>query len=226
MSVLRGAWLVFKKDLSIERATREVVVSTSFFALLVAAMTSLSFFMDERRGAETAPGVLWIAVAFAGVLAIARTWGREREHDALRGLLLSPLPRVAIYFGKLASTFLFVAVVELMLVPVVALLFRVDFFPVLAPLVALLVLGTLGFVAAGTLFGAMTVRTQARDLMLSVVLFPLSAPALLAAVVATRELLGAGGVDADPFAWMRILVAYDVVVLAASYITFDGLVSD
>ncbi len=222
--LLRAAMAIAGKDLTIELRTREITVSTGFFAVLIAALTSLSFFVDEALSRNVAPGVLFIAIAFSAVLAISRSWGREREEDAMRALLVAPIPRNAIYLGKAVSTFAFLAVVELLLVPLVAVLYRVDFGEVLPSLAMILVLSTLGIVLAGTLFGAMTVKTSARDLMLSVVLFPLITPVLLGAVVATRELLGGNGVEV--LAWVKILLAYDLVVGAAASFMFEPLVSD
>jgi len=225
VSVLRAAWAIAAKDLRIEARTREVTVSTGLFAVLVVVLTSLSFFVDDLTARRIAPGVLWITITFAGLLAIGRTWAREREHDAMRGLLLAPIPRPAIFLGKAVGTLAFVGIVEALIVPLVGILFHVDLVPRIAEIAAVLGLGTLGFVLTGSLFGAMTVRTGSRDLMLSVVLFPLITPALLAGVVATRGILG-GEPVAETFAWLRILVAFDVVVATAGYFLFGPLVSD
>lgn len=225
MSVLRAAWAIAAKDLRIEARTREVTVSTGLFAVLVVVLTSLSFFVDDLTARRIAPGVLWITIVFAGLLAIGRTWAREREHDAMRGLLLAPIPRPAIFLGKAAGTLAFVAIVEALIVPLVGVLFHVDLLPRAAETAAVLGLGTVGFVLTGSLFGAMTVRTGSRDLMLSVVLFPLITPALLAGVVATRGILG-GEPVAETFAWLRILFFFDLVVGTAGYFLFGPLVSD
>lgn len=224
MSLVRATLAIAKKDLAIELRTREITVSTGFFAVLIAAITSLSFFVDDALSRNVAPGVLYVAVAFSAVLAISRSWGREREQDAMRALLVAPIPRLAIYLGKAISTLAFLVVVEAILLPLVALLYHVDFGDVLSELVGILLLATLGIVLAGTLFGAMTVKTSARDLMLSVVLFPLITPVLLGAVVATRELLGHN--EAEVIAWIKILLAYDVVVGLAASVMFDPLVSE
>jgi len=225
VSVLRAAWAIAAKDLRIEARTREVTVSTGLFAVLVVVLTSLSFFVDDLTARRIAPGVLWITVTFAGLLAIGRTWAREREHDAMRGLLLAPIPRPAIFLGKAVGTLAFIAVVEALIVPLVGVLFHVDLLPRAAELAAVLGMGTLGFVLTGSLFGAMTVRTGSRDLMLSVVLFPLITPALLAGVVATRGILGGEPIE-ETFAWLRILGAFDLVVATAGYFLFGPLVSD
>ena len=190
MSFVNATLAIARKDVAIELRTREITVSTAFFALLIASLCSLSFYVDNVASRNIAPGVLYTAVAFSSVLAISRSWSREREQDAMRSLLIAPIPRLAIYAGKAISTFVFLSIVEVLLVPMISILYRVDLVPVVLPLVMILATATLGIVLAGSLFGAMTVRTSARDLMLSVVLFPLLTPLLLAAVVATRELLG------------------------------------
>jgi heme exporter protein B len=224
-ALVRGSWLVARKDLRIELRTGEVTVTTALFAFLTVVIASLSFYLDRNQARSVAPGVLWIAVTFAGVLAMGRSWARERENDALRGLLLSPLPRAAIYVGKTLSSFVFLAAVEALILPVVVLFFHLDITETWASIVAFLLLGTLGFVAAGSLFSVLTVKSRARDLLLSVVLFPLVSPALLSGVVATREVLG--GADlATTLSWIELLVAFDLTFLAAGLALFEPLTSD
>lgn len=225
MTLLRAAWLVLRKDLQIELRTGEVVVTTALFATLVTVITSLSFYVDEQSGLLVAPGVLWVAVAFAGVLAMSRSWNRERENDAFRGLLLSPAPRAAIYVGKTLGTLAFLAVVEAVLVLEVAVLFNLDLLKVLFPLLGLLVLGTIGFAATGNLFAAMGVRTRARDMVLAVALFPVISPALLCGVVATRELLG-GAPAHEIWSWAQMLFAFDIAFTTAGVLLFEPLVCD
>lgn len=223
--ILRAAWLVLGKDLAIERRTREIVVSTALFSLLVAVLASLSFYLDEVDARALAPGVLWIAVSFSGVLAVGRSFARERDNDAMRGLLLSPIPASGIYLGKVLSALVFLGIVEGLLLPIVALLYHVDLPRVMLPALPVLALGTLGQVLAGTLFGAMTVRTGARDLLVAVIVFPLVAPALLAAVVATREIFAPTEI-AQTLRWCQILLAYDLVVGAGGVWMFGPLVRD
>ena len=225
IDVLRAARLIAAKDLRTELRTGEVVVGTGLFAVLIVILASLSFYVDTATAKRIAPGVLWIAIAFGGVLAMTRSWAQERENDVLRGILLTPIPRAALYVGKGLSVLAFMVAIEIFLCPLVALLFHVDLVRVAGSLFALVFLGTVGFVAAGTLFSAMTVRTRARDLALSIVLFPLITPALIAGVVATREVL-AGASFSETIAWMRILLAFDLVFIAAGLWLFDALISD
>ncbi|HEY6882128.1 MAG TPA: heme exporter protein CcmB, partial [Polyangiales bacterium] len=199
--------------------------TTGFFALLITILTSLSFYLDDVMARRIAPGVLWISVAFSGVLAMGRSFQRERDNDVMRGLLLSPLPRPAIYLGKAIGIFAFLVLVELLLLPLLAVLYRLPFDGALASVALITLLGTLGYAAAGALFAAMGVRVRTKELVLSVVLFPLVSPALLAGVVATREVLG-GATLAEVFDWLRVLVAFDLLFLVGGALLFGPLTSE
>jgi heme exporter protein B len=223
--ILRATWVLLLKELRIEARTGEVVVTTALFATLVAVLTSLSFYVDRRSSALVAPGVLWITVTFAGVLAMGRSWAREREHEVFRALLLSPTPRPAIYLSKLCATLVFLGIVELLLLIEVGILFNLDLAEHFFPLALLLGMGTFGFAATGNLFAALSVRTRARDMVLSVIVFPVVAPALLSGVVATRELLG-GAPLSELAGWIQLLGAVDIAFLLAGLWLFDPLVSD
>ncbi len=193
---IRQAWLVLRKDLLIEWSTREIVTTSGFFAVLVAVLGSMSFYFDPNTSNEIAPGIIWIAVAFSSILALSRSWQRERENDALSGLLVMPIERSAIFAGKAVGILLFVLTIETLAVLVVSLLLSIQLSKVWFGLLLLSLCATPGVAAAGTLFGAMTVRTSARDLVLASVLFPLLAPTLVTAAVGTRELFGGAPVSA------------------------------
>jgi heme exporter protein B len=225
MSVLQAALLIFRKDVGIELRSGEILITSGFFALLVAVMTSLSFYMDDATARRIAPGVLWISIAFSGVLAMGRSFQRERDHDVMRGLLLSPLPRAGLFLGKMLGIIAFLFAVELVLLPAVAVLYHLDLALRGPALCGVIALGTVGFAAAGTLFAAMGVRTRAKELVLSVVLFPLTSPALLAGVVACRELLG-GATLGEIADWLRVLLAFDLVFVVGGALLFGPLTSD
>jgi heme exporter protein B len=198
--------LVARKDLAIELSTGEIVTTSGFFAVLVVVIASLAFYAGTDTTVRVAPGVIWVAVAFASVLALGRTWQREREDGALAGLLATPVARSAVFAGKALGVCVFVGLVELIVVPVTALLFAVDLVSVGPTLALFCLVATPGIASVGTLFGVMTVRTRARDLVLASVLFPLLAPSLLAAVAGTRELFaGAPLVElTDYILWMSV----------------------
>jgi heme exporter protein B len=231
LGLLRGAAAVLGKDLTIELATREIVTTAGFFAALVAILTSVAFTTGPETTTRVAPGALWLAIAFASVLALGRSWQREREESALLGLLVSPVPRAAIWCGKTVGVLGFVVAVELVVVPLVALLFHVDLVRVFAPLSVVMLLGTLGVAATGTLFGAMTVRTRARELLLASVLFPLLSPALMSSIGATREIFYAAAtgqaVDiAEVRDWLVLLGVFDAVAIVGGMAMFGALVED
>ena len=225
MGFVQATLAILRKDLLIELRTGEIVVTTTLFATLVTILTSLSFYVDRNTALMVAPGVLWITLVFSGLLAMSRSWGRERDNDVFRALLLSPVPRAAIYWGKALGSLGFLLVIEAILLLEVGVLFSLDLTDVLVPLGALLLLGTLGFVATGNLFAAMGVRTSMRDMALSVALFPIVAPALLCGVVATRELLH-GAPLVEIYAWMKIMAGFDVAVMTAATVIFEPIIED
>jgi heme exporter protein B len=210
MSPLRAAWLVARKDLQLEIRTKEILTSTGLFAVLVVTLGSLAFYTDPVSSPNVAPGVLWISILFCGILLIGRSWALERENDAIFALLAAPIPRASIYAGKMLSALFLLFVIELLLVPLCLIFFQIEPSGIVLSLLALVALGSMGFVSTATLFSAVGIRTRARDLMLSVLVFPLVAPALLAAAVATRELF-AGATAAEIVGWIRILAAFDLL---------------
>jgi heme exporter protein B len=214
---------VFGKDVAIELATGEVVVSSGFFALLVVIMASLSFYGGPGNARLVASGVIWLSISFAAVLALGKTWQREREEGALDGLLVTPLSRSAIFAGKALGVLGFLFAIEVVVIPVAALFFALDLERVGLGLCCIALVATPGIAASGTLFGAMTVRTQARDLMLAVVMFPLLSPTLLAAVAASRELLS--GVPLSELGdYFLLLGVFDVVFTIGGLGMFGTLI--
>lgn len=227
----RGAAVVLFKDLQIEASTREIVTTAAFFAALVVILTSVAFSSGPAATTRVAPGALWIAVLFSSVLALGRSWQREREESSLLGLLVSPIPRAAIWLGKAAGVLVFLVAVEVVVVPLVALFFEVDLPRVGGPLTLIMIFGTVGVAATGTLFGAMTVRTRARELLLGTVLFPLLSPALLSSVAATREVFYASAsgqpVDFGELrGWLLLLGVFDVVAIGGGMALFGALLED
>ncbi|HEY6561896.1 MAG TPA: heme exporter protein CcmB [Polyangiaceae bacterium] len=222
---LRQTLILYRKDLSIELSTGEVVTTSSFFALLVVIMASLAFYGGPETRRLVASGVIWLSIAFAAVLALGRTWQREREEGALEGLLIAPVSRSAIFAGKALGVLTFLCIVELVVMPASALLFALDPAQVAGGFALIAAAATPGVAASGTLFGAMTVRTRARDLLLSIVLFPLLSPTLLAAVAATRELLG-GASAFELWDYLQLMLVFDVTFIAGGLALFGTLVEN
>ncbi|MCA9599662.1 MAG: heme exporter protein CcmB [Myxococcales bacterium] len=217
------ATVILGKDLRIEVQSGEVVTTSAFFAALVVVIASFSLFGGPTSKRLVASAVIWLSIAFAAVLSLARAWQREREEGALTGLLVSPVSRSAIFAGKAVGLLSFLAVVEIVVVPLTALLFSVDLLKYSAGLIAIIAVATPGIAATGTLFGAMTVRTRARDLLLAIVLFPLLAPTLLTAVAATRELFG-GAPFSELGDYFKLMGVFDVVFVSGGLTLFGTLV--
>jgi len=220
-----SALAILRKDVAIELRTREIVTTGGFFAILVTVMASIAFSTGPKTQVRIAPGAIWLPIAFASVLALGRTWQREREESALTGLLVSPVSRPAIFVGKGLGVFFLLLAVEALVVPVVALLFHVELLQYLSKITPILLLGTLGVSATGTLFGVMTVRTSARDLVLASVLFPLLSPVLLSSVAGTALVFGGGTFD-ELRDYLLLLAVFDVVAVAGGLAVFGALVDD
>lgn len=222
----RTVWTVFRKDLTIEVRSRETLATTLFFALSAVIVFAVALVKEGRVVADAAVGILWVAIAFAGTLTLGRTFERERYTDTLRALMLAPAPRAAIYVGKLLAVLAILLLVELMLVPLVALLFDAALLQRPVPLAALLVTGTIGFAAVGTLFAAMLVRARSRDVLLPVLLYPMTIPVIIAGVRGTAAL--AQQVPDEPMAtfWLMLLAAFDTVFVTVALWTFDPLMTD
>ena len=223
MSFLRKVLVIVHKDVAVELRTKEMLSSMFVFSLLVIMIFSFAFELRVEDVREVAPGVLWVTFVFAGMLGLSRSFVLEKDKGCLEGLLLCPVDRSAIYFGKMLGNVIFMMIVEAMIVPIFSVLFNISLFqPVLLLIV---VLGTLGFAGVGTLFSAMAVHTRSREVMLPVLLFPIVAPAMIAAVKATGGIL-----DGQPFSeiahWIRLLVVFDVVFFAISFMTFDYVVEE
>jgi heme exporter protein B len=216
------ARIIFMKDLAIELRTGEVLSTSAFFAVVCVIMSSISFYEGPRGAAQVGAGAIWLSTAFASVLSLSRTWQRERQDRAFDALIVSPLSHSAIFMGKALGMFAFLLAVEAMVVPVAVVLFNIDLGRHALGLSAIALAATPGIAAAGALFGVMTVRTRARDLVLAIVLFPLLAPMLLAAVGATRDLL-----DGQPMAvltgYFKVMLIFDVAFVAGGIALFGPL---
>ena len=214
---------ILKKDLLIELRSGEVVTTSAFFAALVVIIASFAFYGGPSTRRLVAAGALWLSVAFAAVLALGRAWQREREEAALTGLLVAPVSRSAIFAGKALGLSIFLGVVELVVVPLTALLFALDLGEVGLGLLAIALSATPGITATGTLFGSMAVRTRARDLLLAIVLLPLLAPTLLAAVAASRELF-AGVPLSELGDYLQLMLVFDFIFVVGGLGLFGTLI--
>jgi len=223
---LRVAWLVMRKDLTVEVRSREILYTTVFFAVACVLVFSFALVKEGRPLEDAAAGIMWISVAFAGTLALGRTFERERHLETLRALMLAPASRPAIYVGKLLGIVLLLLIVEAVLVPLVGLLFHAPIASRPLTLAGLLVTGTIGFSAVGTLFAAMLVRARSRDVMLPILLYPITIPVIIAGVRGTAALFEAPPADDLAQMWMALLVFFDIVFVTLSLWTFEPLMTE
>ena len=223
---VRTAFLVLRKDFAIEVKSREILYTTLLFALSCVLVFSIAFVKEGEPLEDAAAGILWIAVAFAGTLALGRTFERERYGETLRALLLAPAPRAAIYVGKMLGIVLLLAVVELLLVPLVAVLFHAPLFAEPLLLAALLAAGTLGFSAVGALFAAMLVRARTRDVMLPILLYPMTVPVMIAGVRGTSAVLQSPADTSSAIMWIGLLSSFDVVFVTLALWTFEPVMTE
>jgi len=223
MSFCRKTWVLIAKDLAIERRTRESLSVMFVFSVMVLVILNFAFELRVENVLQVAPGALWVAFAFAGVLGLNRSLAREREDGCLEGLMLAPLDRSAIYVAKAVANALFMAGTEVIILPLFTVLFGIN---VVRPdLLVVLLLGTVGLAAVGTLLSAMAVHARARDVLLPVLLLPISVPLLIAAVRATAGLLDGAGL-AGVSGWLRLLAGFDVVFAVVSFLTFEYVLEE
>ena len=211
------------KDLLLELRTKDIVVSVLLFALLVIVVFSFAIDPTPRLVALVAPGILWVAFTFGGVLGLSRSLALEKEGGNLYGLMLAPVGRDVLFFGKMAGIFLFMLVVELAVFPVFAILFNL---PLAAPaLIPTALLATLGIAAVGTVFSAMAVNTRSREVMLPLLFLPVVLPVVVAAVEASGAVIGGGGTDGlTP--WLPLLGVFDAVFLVVCPLAFNVVVQE
>ena len=226
MSVLRAAWLITRKDLLVEARSRELAATTLFFAVACVLVFAFAFVREGQALGDAAAGILWVAIAFAGTLALGRAFERERQAETLRALLLAPVERAAIYLGKLTGLLLLMIGVELVILPIVGLLFNAPILRAPLLLVALVASGTVGFAAVGTLFAAMLVRAHSRDVLLPVLLYPMTVPVIIAGVRGTAAIFALEPNFAAARAWLSMLVFFDVVFVTLALWTFAPVMSD
>lgn len=225
VDVLHAAWLIARKDLAIEFRTRSAFFSAVIFALL--GLVIFYFAWDPTAVAVTdlAPGVLWVIFTFSGLLGLHRSFGVESEDHAIDGLLASPISREAIFLGKALANLIFVAAVQLIAIPALALFYNLPLGDVAAPLIAIAFLAAVGLVAVGTLFSAMAVNTRLAELLLPMLSLPFFVPIVIAASQSTAKLLSGRPVG-EAAAWLKLLVAFDIVFVAACTLAYPFTVDD
>jgi len=214
---------IVRKDLQAELRSRELVTSMGLFALLAVLIFSFALELDRVAREEAVAGVLWVTIVFASVLGLNRSMAMERDQGNLDAMLMAPIDRAAIFFGKLAGNLVFALVVGLLLIPLMTILYNRNL--VQPWLIAILLLGTFGFSTVGTLLATMTAQTRARESLLPIVMLPVALPVLLPAVRASTAIL-TGSPQADWIAWPQILVVVDVIYLVMCFLLFEYVIEE
>jgi heme exporter protein B len=211
------------KDLAAELRSRELLSAMLVFALLVILIFNFAIELQPNLRPTITPGVLWVTFAFAGTLGLNRSMAVEKDRGCLDGLLLAPVDRSAIYFGKVISNLAFMLIVVLVVLPVYSVLYNINVFN--PGLLVVILLGSVGYVTVGTLLSSMAVQTRTRDVLLPVLLFPVIVPVLLAAVKASNGFLQKLPMN-EIWPWLNILIVYDVIFTAVAYMVFDFVVEE
>jgi heme exporter protein B len=221
--MLKAVATILWKDLRIELRSWEALSASFVFSILVLVVFNFTLDLDPDESLRFGAAFLWVAFAFAGVLALNRSFALEKEENGLQAMVLAPVDRGAIYIGKFLSNVIFMFVTEVVVLPLFAIFFNVGIGERFGLLLVILLLGTIGFSSVGTLFSAMAVHTRMREVILPVLLLPISVPVLVAAVETTAYALGAG--EAPSF-WFKLLIVYDVIFVTVSVLVFEYLLQE
>src|SRR5687768_976735 len=220
---LKAVAAIVWKDIRAEFRSRELFSAMLVFSLLIILIFNFALELDIKTRQSVTAGVLWSTFAFAGTLGLNRSMAIEKDRGCLDGLLLAPVDRSAIYFGKVISNLIFMLIVEIIVLPVYSVLYNVNLFQ--PGLLLVILLGSIGYVAVGTLLAAMSVQTRTRDILLPILLFPVVIPVLLAAVKASSGVLG--GADwKEILLPLNLLIAYDVIFIAVAFMVFENVVEE
>lgn len=220
---LATVFAIVRKDLQAELRSRELVTTMGLFALLAVLIFSFALELDRIAREESIAGVLWVTIVFASVLGLNRSMAMERDQGNLEAMLMAPIDRTAIFFGKLVGNLAFTLVVGLLLTPLMSILYNRN---LIEPwLIVVLLLGTFGFSVVGTLLAAMTAQTRARESLMPIVMLPVALPVLLPAVRASTAILS-GAPQADWIAWPQILLVVDIIYLVMCFLLFEYVIEE
>jgi len=222
-SFIKAIAAIVWKDILAEYRSLELVSAMSVFSLLVIIIFNFALDLDIKTRQTVTAGVLWTTFAFAGTLGLNRSMSVEKDRGCLDGLLLAPVDRSAIYFGKAISNLMFMLIVEIIVLPVYSILYGINLFQ--PGLLSVILLGSVGYVGVGTLLATMSVQTRTRDILLSILLFPVILPVLLPAIIASNGFLT--GLEMSEILFpLSILITYDIIFIAVAFMVFDNVVEE
>ncbi|MBD3385868.1 ABC transporter permease subunit [candidate division KSB1 bacterium] len=225
MADIRHIIHLVSKDLLIELRSKEILLSMIIFSLTIILIFNFTYDIGIQAVQRHTPGLLWVAFIFAGTLGLNRSFMREYENGRMEGLLLCPVSRGSIYIAKLVGNVIFMMIIEMVSLPVMVVLLNLDIIKFIPMLFLLLVLGNIGFASVGTLFSAISLHTRSRELMLPIMLFPVTIPVILAAVKSTAFLLNAKPL-AEIMPWVRILIGFDLIFTTLCSFLYKYVVED
>lgn len=223
MTFWRKVMAITWKDALSEARTKEIISSVLIFTLLIIVIFNFAFSGNLDTMTLVAPGILWVTFAFSGVLSLTRAFIPEKDEGCLEGMMVAPVGRDVIYVGKMLASLLFMLVIEAIALPLFVVLFNLNVLSV--EIIVITILTTFGFVTVGTIFSALAVNTKAREMVLPILFFPIVTPLLITAVSASQLILD-GGTWSDISQWLQILVAFDVIFLVVSFLTFGFVVEE
>jgi len=218
-------WAIVKKDIITELRTKELFTSMLLFALLIIVVFNFAFGFSVEILNLASPAMLWIAFTFAGILGLSRSFALEKEGNAIIGMLLTPTDRSLIYAGKMISNTIFVFIVGILTVLMFILFFNYEFLSTLIPLIPIVFLGSIGFVAVGTLFSAMAINTRLREVLLPILMFPIIIPVIVSAVKLSGQVLDGNSVFAASSS-LKLLVSFDIIFVTACAVTFEYVIDE
>jgi len=225
MNQVALTWILAEKDLKIAYRSPQAFLTTGFFALLILVIFNFAFDPGSQATREATPGILWVALLFPGIIQLNRSFQAEMEEGTLYGLILSPTDRGVLFLGKFLANWVFLVVVDLFVLVVFVIFYNFSFSVQMLWVVLIIVLASVGFAAVGTVFAAMLSSIRTREVLLPILLFPIIIPIILAAVNGTQEVLI---LEEAQFLhrWLQLLIAFDVIFLAAGFLLFDYVVAE
>jgi|ETN07SMinimDraft_1059922.scaffolds.fasta_scaffold73211_1 heme exporter protein B len=218
-------WVLAEKDLKVEYRSPQAFLNTVFFAVLILVIFNFAFDPGSQATREATPGILWVALLFPGIIQLNRSFQAEREEGTLYGLILSPTDRGVLYLGKFLANWAFLVVVDIFVLVAFVIFYNFSFSVQMLWVVWIIILASVGFTAVGTVFAAMLSSIRTREVLLPILLFPIIIPIILAAVNGTQEILileEAQFLDR----WLQLLIAFDVIFVAAGFLLFEYVVAD
>ncbi|PFP31268.1 transcriptional regulator [Bacillus sp. AFS073361] len=221
MNIFRTALLLAKKDLYSELKTKQIMVTQIIFAGLVIVVLSFAFDPANNTTKAVIPGVIWVIIVFAGILGLNRSFISEQRNDTMQGLLVAPMEAASIYLGKFLANFTMMLIVELVSIPFLFLLFDFKFYGSLPYFILVVFLGSFGFIAIGTFLAALAANSKSSEMLLPLLLFPITTPILIGVVQATRIILTNMEKFSSAVAWIQLVTAYDVIFFVVCFLLID-----